>query len=295
LFIPIGTASAQDNAKPTTEKWRPKDGLYGDPKRDSEEQCPEASTLTIEFAEKSVNGYEWGCKINKLTDAAPGAIKLDMTCYDYNLAESLYPRDPKAEKKRFKEVMLLKRIDDGTISVRKTLNGKFKYPSWRADYCPEDVQRTYFEEKARDKAQAEQKAADEHPWRPQAGIYAIPGTNFDDRCLKSGDTIIELAERSISTGADTCNVTFIRNEPNALQLFVTCDAASNARDAVGSHAEGRSPPAPSRPETIILKKIDDKTVFLQTTKDRKFVDAGGQLAYCGKEAQKAYEQHKAKK
>src|SRR5262249_892774 len=116
LFIPVETASAQDKAKTTTDKWRPKDGIYGEPKRDSEDQCPEASTLTIELAEKSVSGYEWGCKINKLTDTAPGAIKLDMTCYDYNLAESLYPRDPKVEEKQFKEVMLLKRIDDSKIS-----------------------------------------------------------------------------------------------------------------------------------------------------------------------------------
>ena len=157
------------------------------------------------------------------------------------------------------------------------------------------MQRMYLEAKAKQKAEAEQKAADAHPWRPQAGIYAIPGTNFDDRFLKSGDAIIELAERSISTGADTCNVTFIRNEPNALQMFVTCDTASNARDAVGSHAEARSNPVPSRPETIILKKIDDKAVFLQMTKERKFVDAGGQLSYCGKEAHKIYMQQKTKK
>jgi hypothetical protein len=45
--------------------------------------------------------------------------------------------------------------------VRKTVNGKFKDPDWRAAFCPEDGQRRYTEAKARDKAEAEQKAAEE--------------------------------------------------------------------------------------------------------------------------------------
>jgi hypothetical protein len=45
--------------------------------------------------------------------------------------------------------------------VRKTLNGKFKDPDWRASYCPEDAQRMYTEARARDKGEAEQKATEE--------------------------------------------------------------------------------------------------------------------------------------
>jgi hypothetical protein len=46
------------------------------------------------------------------------------------------------------------------------------------------------------------------PWHPREGVYAISGTNFNDHCLKNGDGIIELSERSISIGSDKCSVTF---------------------------------------------------------------------------------------
>jgi hypothetical protein len=60
-----------------------------------------------------------------------------MICDDYNLALYLNPRDKNAEGRKFKEVMLLRRINENAISVRRTLNGKFKGSSWQADYCPE--------------------------------------------------------------------------------------------------------------------------------------------------------------
>lgn len=294
MLSAAGPVFAQDAAKPEAVKWRPKDGIYASPGKEFDGECREFGGLVIKLAKKSVGGNEWSCKIDKLTGTAPDAIKLDMTCDDYNLGLSINPNDPNLYERKYKEIMLLKRVNETAISVRKTSNGKFKYPGWRANYCPEEAQRMYLDAEAREKAEAEQKAADEHPWRPQAGVYAMAGADFDNRCLKSGDAIIELAERSISTGADTCSVTFIRNEPNALQLFVTCDTASNTEDVAGNHPEVRPSPVPSRPETVILKKIDDTSVFLQMTKDRKFTDAGAQLSYCGKDAQKIYAQKKAK-
>ena len=62
-----------------------------------------------------------------------------------------------------REVILLKKIDEKAIFYRGTTNGKFKEPSARYSYCPEDVQRMHIEAKARDKAEAEQKAAEERP------------------------------------------------------------------------------------------------------------------------------------
>src|SRR6266702_6452395 len=95
-----GNASvfAQDSAKPATEKWRPKDGPYAGPGKDFGSQCGEYGDIVIELAEKSVSGHEWGCKVTKLTDTAPDAIRLNMTCNDYNLAGTLFPKDPKAEE-----------------------------------------------------------------------------------------------------------------------------------------------------------------------------------------------------
>ena len=101
---------------------------------------------------------EWDCKVTKRTDTSPDAITLNMTCSDYNLAATLFPRDPKSEEKKFKEVLVLKKINKISMSVRKTLNGKFTGASWQTDYRPESWQRSYIESRARAKTEAEQKA-----------------------------------------------------------------------------------------------------------------------------------------
>jgi hypothetical protein len=106
------------------------------------------------LAENAINGYERNCKITRLTDTAAGGIRLDMTCDDCNLAGFL--KEP--EDKIFNEVVLLKKIDLEKIIVRKTVNGKFKDPEFRASYCPANAQRAYLESKAQSKAEAEQKA-----------------------------------------------------------------------------------------------------------------------------------------
>ena len=261
-------AFAQERTKPMTDKWRPKDGIYAAPDKDFIRQCRDSADVIVSLGEKTISGNEWSCSVTRLTDTAPGAIRLDMTCYDYNLAQSINEKDDR----KFKETMLLQRMDQKSMSVRKTLNGKFKGPDWRAAYCPEDAQRAFTEASAHNQAEAEQKAAEEklrlHPWRPLEGIYTTSGANFDDQCRKGGDATIALSERSIVSGADKCNVTFIRNEPDAIKLFATCNQA------------------PANPETIVLKKVDDKTVFIQKSTNGNFADAGKQLSYCGQDAQK---------
>jgi hypothetical protein len=158
-------AFAQDAIKPAIEKWRPKDGTYAAPGKDFNNQCGEFGDVIIELTEKRIAGNEWSCHVTKLSDAAPGAIRLEMSCDDYNLGLAI--NDPKPYDRKFKEVMLLKKLDDMTILVRKTSNGKFAYPRWRASYCPEDAQRMYIEVKAKDKAEAEQKAAEERAKQKQ--------------------------------------------------------------------------------------------------------------------------------
>ena len=273
------SALAQDQTKPSAEKWRPKAGTYAAPGKDFIGRCGEFGDVIVSLAEKEISGNEWSCEVTRLTDTAPGAIRLDMTCNDYNLAEDLH--DPKPEERKFREVMLLRKKDENSIFVRKTLNGKFRGPEWHNSYCPAEQQRLYTESQARNQAEAEQKAAEEklrlHPWHPPEGIYATSGANFDDQCRKGGDATIALSERSIVSGADRCNVTFIRNEPDAVKLFVTCNQA------------------PANPETIVLKKIDDKTVLIQKGTNGNFADAGKQLSYCGQDAQKRHAEQKAAK
>jgi hypothetical protein len=134
-----------------------------------------------------------------------------------------------------------------------------------------------------------------NPWRPRDDVYATSGTNFEDRCLKASDATIEIAERSISSGTDKCSVTFIRDEPNAIRMFATCSREPNAQGSISRTGEGGSTLAPTSSETIILKKIDDKTVLLQKGKNGDFIDSGKQLSYCGQEAQRLHAQQKAGK
>jgi hypothetical protein len=278
-------AFAQQGAKPAADKWRPKDGNYAGSKADVRFPCAEPA-LAVKLGEKKIGGDEWTCKITRLTDTAPGAIRVDMLCKDYNLAQSI--KDPN-EERDFKEVMLFRRIDEKSMIVRMTKNSKFTIPDWRASYCSEEDQRLHDEAKAKDIAEAKPKAPEEtsklDPRRPRDGIYATAGTNFEDRCLKAGDATIEFSERSISSGAAKCEITFIRDEPNATTLFATCSQEPNPQ---GSTA------APRSSETIILKKINGTTIFLQKSKNGNFIDSGVQLSYCGQDAQRNYTEQKAK-
>ncbi|MGY8706362.1 hypothetical protein RAD16_11545 [Bradyrhizobium sp. 18BD] len=115
---------AQEGPKTASDRWRPKDGAYAAPGKDFQSSCNELKDMTIDLRGKSVHGYEWGCTVRKMNDLSQGSLKLDMICNDYNLAQDLEPRDPNWETRKFKEVMFIKRIDDATISVQKSLNGK---------------------------------------------------------------------------------------------------------------------------------------------------------------------------
>jgi len=140
------TFAQGSNAKPATEKWRPKDGTYAEPGANFNARCGEFGDTQIEWAENSINGGEEGCKIVKLSDTAPGAIRLDVICTDIE------------REKPYKEIVLLKKMNEKTIFLRETQNGKFKRPGGKMSYCPEDAQRSYTTARARDKAEAEQKA-----------------------------------------------------------------------------------------------------------------------------------------
>jgi hypothetical protein len=86
-------AVAQDGAKQAMEKWRPENGTYAIQSEDLIKRCRESGDLDIELGERSIRGNEWNCKITKLADTAPGVIRLDMTCDDYNLALFINDRD----------------------------------------------------------------------------------------------------------------------------------------------------------------------------------------------------------
>jgi hypothetical protein len=295
LLGAVAPAIAQQGTAATpAAKWRPKDGTYGAPSADFKSHCGDFGDLIVDLAKNSIDGNEWGCDVTGLTDTAPGTLRIDMTCNDYNLAEDLDPKDPAPENRKFKEVMYLKKVDEKSMIVRKSSNGKLA--DWgRVTYCPAHEQRIYIEaiaHNARERAKAAEGQNKQGPWRPQDGVYATQGANFDERCLKAGDAIIRFSERVISDGSDRCDLTFIRDEPDDIRAFATCGQETSQADQIGS---GSHPTATSTsPETLILRKIDSKTFVLQRTKNGKFVGTGEQLAYCGEQAQKLYAQQKAK-
>jgi hypothetical protein len=70
------------------------------------------------------------------------------------------------------------------------------------------------------------------------------------------------------------------------------------RQAAGSMrrtAPGGSTLAPPSPETIVLNKIDDKTILVQKTKNGNSTDPLQKLSYCSEDVQKMRAQQKAAK
>jgi hypothetical protein len=261
---------AQDGAKTSTKKWRPKDGVYASPGKDFIASCGESAYLGIELTKKWVEGNEWGCDITKIADTAPGAIRVDMTCNDYNLAEYINAKDPNPYERKFKEIMLLRKIDGKSMFVRKTVNGKFKDPDWRAAYCPDEQQRIHTGEALQ-------------PWHPPDGIYAGPGENFDERCAKSGDTVIDFVGKTISSGADRCEV-YSYSDP--LLIDPVMDVVCNETRSTKGLVKRNGLYGPPGFEVLRLKRIDDKTIFLQKTHGGEFSEPGHQVSYCGDEPQR---------
>jgi hypothetical protein len=146
---------AQDIAKQTVGKWRPKEGVYAIPGPDHDNRCMQRDEAFVELSDNSLGGEEYGCTVSKLTDTATGGIRLDVICDDSQAGKSL------------KEVILLNRIDENTIFWRGTSQGKFKRPGARLLYCQEEVQSLRREANARDKAEAERKAADQRAKQKQ--------------------------------------------------------------------------------------------------------------------------------
>jgi hypothetical protein len=140
LLIASASAFAQERTNRAMEKWRPKDGLYAAPGARFNDRCIDRTEVFVELTDKSIGGDEYDCKISKLTETGPGAVRLEAACTDVN-REMPSPETP------IREVIVLKKIDEETIFYRGTTNGKFKKAGARYSYCPEDVQRMHIEAK----------------------------------------------------------------------------------------------------------------------------------------------------
>ncbi len=117
-------------------------------------------------------------------------------------------------------------------------------------------------------------------WRPKDGTYATPGRDFDARCGEYGDTRIDWSDNDLGRRGrlQDHQITGYRCRQHHTDVF--CDSADR---------EGH----PYK-EIILLKKIDEKTIFLRETQDGKFKRSGGPMAYCPDSAQRMYRDSKKK-
>jgi len=192
------------------------------------------------------------------------------------------------DDKEFSEVILLKKIDDKSMMGRKTLNGKFKGPEWKIVYCPGKYQQMYREGTAENQAKIEQdKEAAKTAWQPRDGVYASAGADFDDRCMKSGDAVVRLAQSALSIGDTSCYVAHVSVEPpNSVTLNVSCGGGLLMKN--GSTFQG----APV--EAITLSKVDDQSALFHRSQNGQAVGSDQQLRYCPEAAQRNFTESKAK-
>jgi hypothetical protein len=289
----IGTltlAVAQDNAKSASAKWRPKDGPYIEAGRELTGSCEAADPFLFGLSKKHFGIEErYGCKVTKITDTAPGALRLDMTCNESDNA------DDGEDGKDYKEVMTLRKIDDRSFFMRMTVKGKFPRPEWRVDYCtapPADKWPSAFEIK-RDAVQNELKSL---AWRPRDGAYANPGSDFDGRCMKSGDAVIDFTGISISSGASRCEISKVSDATQAsIKLEAQCDLKSGQSGQVARPKNGAIVFVPVGSEDIIITNSGNQTITLQKSRNGEFSELGQLLTYCPDTAQRAYADSKKAK
>lgn len=129
-----GPKSSPNKSSPG--KWRPKDGTYATPGSNFDARCGEYGDMQIDWSDNFISGGEEGCKITKLSDTAPGSIRLDVVCESAD-----------REGHPYKEIIILKKIDEKTIFTRETQDGKFRRSGGSMAYCPDGAQRMYSDSK----------------------------------------------------------------------------------------------------------------------------------------------------
>ena len=140
-------ALAEDSTKSTSEKWRPKDGIYANTGKDFAERCNNLGDFSVELGEKHVTGDEWSCEVKRLTDTGPNAVRLDLSCSDENLEASIPKPSADSGEMQFKETMTFRKIDEKSLFIRKSQSGKINFPESRVAYCPPRAQQAYTESK----------------------------------------------------------------------------------------------------------------------------------------------------
>jgi len=241
--------------------------------------CEDTAPFLLELGKNHfVVDERWGCKVAKITDTAPGALRLDMTCYEVDNPDE-------GEGKDHKDVMTLRKIGDTSFNMQLTNKGKFNGPPWRVNYCEQIRERNAAAaEEARRKPVKDE--IDGAAWLPRDGIYATPGTDFDDHCAKSGDAVINLAEISVSSGASHCAIFKVGDSTDAsIRLEARCEVKLGDRGQV-TLSMGE--------EKLIITNSGHQTVTLQKIRNGES-EPGQLLAFCPETTQRAYANSKKAK
>lgn len=270
LLLPCAGLSlhAQEGPKSASGKWRPKDGTYAEPGPEFDARCGGYGDTQIDWSSNFISGGEEGCKITKLSDTAPGSIRLDVVCYS-----------AEREERSYKEIILLKKIDEKTIFVRETQDGKFRRPGGPMAYCPDELQKA---KETRRKAEEENTLKGAHP---RDGVYAAAGADFEARCAKLDDTIVAFSGKSITTASNICKIHNTRVQlPDTVRIRADCTSRPTSADAVSVQDWSTTPNG----ENLMFKKVDDKTVILWIINNGHFTGDGRKLSYCSDQVQRAY-------
>ena len=272
------SAFAQDDKKLASDKWRPKDGFYIVAGTEVAGMCEESAQYFFELSKKKVTDHvSFGCSVTKIYDTAPGALRLDLSCVDVEGSE-----------RRTKEVMSFRRINEKSFFMRMSNKGRFDSREFQVDYCPEtpaDKWPTAFEI-ARDAVRKQLKTAE---WQPRSGVYASPGPDFDDRCTKSADAVIELEQISVSSGVSHCVISSIDSStPASIRMEARCDLKPGQTGLVVRSKGGQISFAPVGSEQIIITSTGNQTLTLQKTQNGALSEPAQALAYCPDAAQRAY-------
>lgn len=259
-------ASAQDSAKPAAQKWRPKDGSYGlDPGTDPNVSCERLTLHDVELSKRLIVSDEmYKCEIIRMTGAGPATLRLDAKCDHVKSGKS-------------RDTIVLRKIDDQSFFMGWRGERAYRYV-----YCPE-ISPT--EATRREVLKQVERAA----WQPRDGVYASPGAEFDDRCMKSGDAVIGLADLFVSIGASRCEASRLEGSTEtSIRLDMRCDVKGVRTGLVPISKGSQIVFVPVGAEKIIITNSGNQTVTLQKSEYGEFSAPAKLLAYCPDAAQRAY-------
>jgi len=116
-------------------------------------------------------------------------------------------------------------------------------------------------------------------WRPEEGVYAVPGKTFEMRCGELGDAFIDFADNLIGGSEYGCEVRkTTASAPGALTIEADCSDAQTEQ---------------TKRELILLKRVDDRNFsWRQITAGSK--DRGITFSYCPEPIQELNRQDKAR-